>query len=147
MAIDMSPNAVKLRRFSFLSGYALRTGSEEREVHELDKHFTDIGDHPGWPIVPREFTKVEVKVEDREFPVKVNHAFLLEYSPDVQAVGVDFGDKRLGVIATGADEDVPCVVLENFEEQTVSVTFPTYKGWTIWSASTSKYTLHVCFIR
>jgi hypothetical protein len=54
MAIDMSPKAVKLRRFSFLSGYTLRNEAEEQEVHALDKYFHDINEHPGWPVWPQE---------------------------------------------------------------------------------------------
>jgi hypothetical protein len=55
MPIDMSPDAVKLRRFSFLSGYTLRTDTEELEVQSLNQYFHSIGNHPGWKVWPREF--------------------------------------------------------------------------------------------
>jgi len=42
-----------LQRFGYLSGYALRTDSEEIELEETRRKLTEAGIEPGWEVVPR----------------------------------------------------------------------------------------------
>lgn len=43
----------RCNRYSFLSGFVLRTDEEEAEVQELHKEF---GEHTGWHVEPRDVT-------------------------------------------------------------------------------------------
>lgn len=53
---DIYPNALGrlLQRYSYLSGFALRSDQEQHELEEIQRKLSVAGVDPGWEIVPRE---------------------------------------------------------------------------------------------
>lgn len=50
-----------LQRFGYLSGYALRTDSEEIELEETRRKLAEVGIDPGWEVVPRSTVEAPAK--------------------------------------------------------------------------------------
>lgn len=44
---------IKLRRYSFLSGYSMRNDQEDAEMLEIKNMLDKVEMDPGWTIVPR----------------------------------------------------------------------------------------------
>jgi hypothetical protein len=86
----------------------------------------------------------------------VNDAFVLAAGPNIVAINVDMGTKRGKVGAWGSDDDIPLVSLEINDESIgyntmargpTEVSFPEYKGWSVWAADWIKYTVSVCLVK
>lgn len=81
-----------LRRYAFLTGYALRTDAEEKEVHELQAQFLFAGQDPGWPVVPREIPPEEV--EDLEHFFGVCRTVLNSSDPHSFSCEIERGGRK-----------------------------------------------------
>jgi hypothetical protein len=88
--------------------------------------------------------------------VKLNDAILLREGDGIAAIEVDMRTKRADVGSFGSEDGVPNLHLHANEYSLYTdtdhtgwtdVAFPDYKGWDIFAASVSKYTLSVCLVR
>lgn len=101
-------------------------------------------------------TRVEIV---RQGAIVVNHAYWVRTGEDVAAFYVDCSSKRPQVLYYSNDEDNNPVIGLVADEYTLylkdgvdpeswtEIAFPEYNGWTVFSASASKYTICVCLVR
>jgi hypothetical protein len=92
-------------------------------------------------------------------PMRINHAIVCERGENVVAIVVDMASKRGAVCGEISDEDgVPAVMIEANEHSLhldekadtrldTMVAFPAFKGWRVWCADVSKYSVYVCLVR
>lgn len=85
----------------------------------------------------------------------INHAYVLAEHDDVVVLDIDMRSRHCDVSCTGADGDVPLVLIEAYQhsshlhkhkrwDEMTAISFPQHKGWLLLMATISKYTLHVC---
>lgn len=101
-----------------------------------------------------EIEKVDIHVINKGAPT-ANFAWIHRKGDEIIAIGVDLSQKGCEIIATsGGDHEGPGVMISmqppsgkcNIESLTW-ISFPKYKGWSVWSAQIGKCTLTVCIVK
>ena len=87
----------------------------------------------------------------------INHGWIQSLGETVVAIGVDMRSKRCIIGASGSDGEVPLIVIDTNSEslhlkkgnegELTVVTFPDFKGWSVWCADIARYTVAVCLIK
>lgn len=88
----------------------------------------------------------------------INHGYIYEHSENICAIAIDMKSKRGEVIGDGMDNGIPSVIIGANEESLklhktkpkdsmTEIEFPNHKGFTVWSAQISKYTIRVCLVK
>jgi hypothetical protein len=105
----------------------------------------------------RALVPIEIRRQGRPI-VNAESAYIAAGGVGCAAIYIDMRSKRCEVFGTGSDfDDVPTVDVEAVEgslhldeskepEEWTEIAFPTYKGWRVFSASASRYTLAICLI-
>lgn len=99
---------------------------------------------------------VKIKVAVQGGPV-LNDGMVMAVGPNVVAIEVDMKSKRCEVAAhTETWTHVPELWIsgdnalhlkKGCERELTAVTFPEYRGWQVFLAEISRYTLRVCLVR
>lgn len=90
--------------------------------------------------------------------ILVEHAYIYEYSENVVAMALQLKSKRVDILSTGTDGIFPVIDLEPIEGVTLytdkskkneptSVVIAQFKGYSIWSCTSSKYTVYICLTK
>lgn len=98
----------------------------------------------------------DVRIEVQEGAPLVNHAWL--HAKNMVAIYIDMRSKRCDVLTTGSDCGIPMVMLWAGDDalhldetkprnMPTVISFPDYRGWDVFSAECSRYTLSVCLIK
>ena len=88
---------------------------------------------------------------------RVNAGNIVAEGKNVVALSVDLHSKYCEVGWVGSDKGTPIVGITRTErslglekgkkDQVTELIFPTFKGWEVWSANCSRYTLRVCLVK
>ncbi len=91
-----------------------------------------------------------VEYETDNNNVAIDCVYIYQHGEDVIAIGIQT-EKRCELSSTGSDDGVPLVMLDVRNSPPMlpgtTISLPQYKGWNIWSADISKYTVHLCLTR
>ncbi len=98
----------------------------------------------------KEFKDVKYKVERKGDPT-INHCLLLAGNKSVVAIDVDIEEKHCTIAYTGANGDTPLIGLlkassDDKKYNPTEIIFPEYRGWSLWTANISRYTVAICLI-
>ena len=100
---------------------------------------------------------LKVKITNQGGPMLSDDKALIErQGKDVIAASIDMRSKRAvlygnglndyPIILIGADEDT-LNLKKGKEKELTEIAFPELRGWRIWTANISRYTLFICFTR
>lgn len=105
----------------------------------------------------RKLRPVKIKIDHQGGP-RVNMGYVEASGPRIAAIVIDLHSKRCEVYSTGCD-DCGCPVIDviggseglhlkkGVEDRLTEVSFPGFKGFSVFSASITKYTLWVCLTK
>lgn len=105
-------------------------------------------------IIDMPAVKINVRMQGG---IRVNSGFILEKSNSVVAIGIDMASKRGDVTGIISEDNIPGLLLDaneaslhlqnGKENESTEISFPQYKGWEVYCASISRYTLKICLIK
>ena len=89
----------------------------------------------------------------------INRSLVYERSKNICAIIVDMKSKRGDILCDGSHDDgSPTIAVESVKssvhlnpktsaDDPTEIAFTDFKGWTVWSATVSKYTIYVCLVK
>ncbi len=100
-------------------------------------------------------SKTKIKILNKGAIIS-NYAYIQMQSENIVAIGIDLKSKYPDSIGIGED-GMPCVSLFDGEDTLyidnklkgigTTIGFPEFKGWAVWTAHCSKYTVYICLIK
>lgn len=98
-----------------------------------------------------------IKITNQGSPV-INSGYIEHQSERAAVISIDLRSKHCYVFGTGSNfDDAPLIDISASDsslhlmdgvavDALTEITFPDYKGWKVWCASLSRYTLNVCLV-
>lgn len=99
-----------------------------------------------------------LKIDQQGGPKVHPKLIIMAECKDIVVCSVDVVTKNCGISATGSGDGVPCILLEATQKSSpihpkhkrgelTHISFPQYKGWSVWSSDLNKYTLRMCLLK